>query len=209
MANHFDPKRLRLTAITNRHLCADLLQTTAALIEGGVTAIMLREKDLSPRDLLSLALPLRELCRTRGALFLVNGSVEVAIAADADGVHLGGEALPLKEARKVGGPNLIYGVSIHQRSELKPAVEDGADYACISPIYPPNSKKSAAPPLGLEQLAEITAESPIPLLALGGITPDRAEACLEAGAAGIAAVGALYGASDPKAAASSFKARMP
>lgn len=199
--------RLRVLAITNRHLCpGGLVEATRELIEGGVTAVMLREKDLPPRELYDLAVQLVPLCRRHGVLLTVNNSVEVALAAGADGAHLGGSAIPFEKARALAPAPFLLGYSAHEEADIVRAAAAGIDYCSISPIYYPTSKEFSTPPIGLEGLERCSKVSALPLVALGGITAQNAHECLEAGAAGVAAIGTLYGAPDRRAAAAEFAA---
>lgn len=166
--------------------------------------LMLREKDLTPRALFELALPLRALCSARQALFLVNGSLEVALAVAADGVHLGYDALPIRQARKLISHQMILGVSAHSSQELEWAVQEGADYATLSPLFVPNSKSDLRSPLGLAAFSRLTAATDLPILALGGVEPARLAACLQAGAVGVAAIGSFF-TTDPFQAASCMR----
>jgi len=193
------PERLRIMAITNRLLCSHPLEEAAEeLLAGGVTAIMLREKDLSPRDLFSLAIRLRRVCTEQGALFLVNHALDVAIAAGADGAHLGAASIPPAAARAMAPSPFVLGYSAHDADELRLAQSAGFDYATISPVFQPTSKEYTAPPLGLEGLrrAAAAASTNLPLVALGGITPGNAPDCLAAGAIGVAAIGAFFGSAE-------------
>ena len=198
-------ERLRLVAITNRHLRPeDPAVVVSELIAGGVTAVLLREKDLSPRELCNLAVRIGEVCRRAGALFLVSQSVEVALAAGAGGVHLGWQAIALERARILAPPPFLIGFSAHNEEELAAAERGGADYVFLSPVRPPRSKGSRLPPLGFDGLARLTARTALPAVALGGIRPQDGPPCLQAGATGIAAIGSLYGAEDPCEAAREF-----
>ncbi len=204
--SRFNPKGLRCIGITNRKICRQaLLHVARELLLGGVTAIMLREKDLSSKALYDIALPLKELCHKHDGLFLVNRSIEVALAVGADGVHLGGDALPLTLARGFMRDGMIIGVSAHGPGDIKAAYRDGADYVTVSPVFPPTSKESNLNPLGLRGLAELIETSPLPVIALGGITPEKAQACMQQGAAGVAAIGALFGSENPREAACGFR----
>jgi len=195
--------RLRLVAITDRRtIRGDLRPVVAALIEGGVSALILREKDLAPRALHELALPLCRMCHAGKVAFIVNGSLAVARSCGADGLHLGGE-VPVAAMRTRWPQPKLLGVSAHCREDLVRAADAGADYALLAPIYPPNSKISARPALGpvaIEDWHEL-----LPLIALGGVTPARMADCLRAGAIGVAAIGALFAAEDPAAAAAAFR----
>ncbi|MBX3729364.1 MAG: thiamine phosphate synthase [Candidatus Sumerlaeia bacterium] len=199
-------RHLRILAITNRLITrGSPEEVTDSLIVGGVTAIMLREKDLTPAELFRLGVRLRDVCRARGVPLLVNNSLEVAMALDADGVHFGRDSIPPGRARQIAPPQMICGFSAHDESELHRAHEWGMDYCTLSPVFFPTSKEMSSPTLGIEGLARIAAQSPIPVVALGGIALDNARACLDAGAVGIAAIGTLYGAEDPCAAAAAFR----
>ncbi|MDX2177369.1 MAG: thiamine phosphate synthase, partial [Candidatus Sumerlaeia bacterium] len=188
----------RLVGITDRRLAdgaADLVRRCEALCEGGADAILLREKDLPAGELLALARALREATAAHGALLLVADRLDAALAAGADGCHLGRASLPLEAARALVPPGFILGASCHSAEELEEAARSGADYAFLSPVFAPNSK-AGGEPLGLERFAALAAECPLPVLALGGLDAERARACRAAGADGVAAIGALFGAAD-------------
>jgi thiamine-phosphate pyrophosphorylase len=199
--------RLRLMAITDRRCCkAPIEKTVSDLVDGGITALMIREKDLASRELYDLALPLVALCRKKNVLTIINGAVDVALALEADGAQLGWNAQPLPVVRRLVPPHFVIGVSAHSAHEIEQASAHGADYATLSPIFAPNSKESAAPPIGLDGLQKIARNAAIPLVALGGISSENAAACIDAGAVGAAAIGALFGASAPSSAAASMRA---
>jgi thiamine-phosphate pyrophosphorylase len=203
-AEHF-----RLVAITDRRLVkGDLLRAVEAVLEGGATAIMLREKDLSPRELMALALPLREVTMKRGAALIVNRSVEVALAVGADAVHLGFDALEPTSVMTIAGDRLAVGFSAHTREEVAMAAEEGLAYVTWSPVFAPTSKRTRMTLTGVHGLGDLAAELLVPMVALGGITPQNARACLDAGAVGVAAIGGLLGADDPRAAAQAYREAM-
>lgn len=185
---------LKLIAITNRHLSPTPLevQVEQALL-GGVSAVMLREKDLSQRELVALGKSLRRLCDLHQALFIINGSPEAALACGADGVHLGYDAPSLRQVRQEVGSAMWVGVSAHSALDLERAIAHKANYATVSPVFSPNSKKSELSPLGLTRLAEWASHFDLPLVALGGIDTGNAAACLAAGACGVAVIGAIFG----------------
>lgn len=200
-----DAARLRLVAITQRALVKGPLEDAArAVLAGGATAIMLREKDLAPRALYELARRLRAVTRDAGALLIVNRSVEVALAAEADAVQLGGDALDAATVRRVAGARLIVGCSAHRGDDLASMARAGADYVTYAPVFAPISKPGVDEPLGLDGLAAAARHAPLPVVALGGITPATAGACLVAGAVGVAAIGGLMADDDPRAAAAAF-----
>ncbi len=191
-------ERLRLVAITNRHLCRGPLEDSVAqVIEGGATTVMLREKDLSPRDLYHLALRIRPVCESRDALFIVNHSLEVALAAGANGAHLGVASIPPPVARGMAPSPFLLGFSAHDLDELNAVESAGFDYCTMSPVFYPTSKEFTSPPLGIEGLARMTAATELPVVALGGITTENAGVCIENGAAGVSAIGTLFGSESP------------
>lgn len=179
----------------------DLLETVAAALAGGVRAVQLREKDLSPRELYPLATELRALTRQHGARLLINDRIDLAQAVAADGVHLAGTSLPTVAARRLLGPEALIGVSTHQLDEILQAGRDGADFATFGPVYPTPSKAAYGPPLGLDPLRAACSVSPLPVFALGGIKTTHIPALLEAGVAGIGLISEIFSASDPQQAA--------
>jgi len=183
---------------------AELLNRCEELLAAGIPAIMLRDKVRTPRELLDCAVPLKRLCEKTDARLFINHSVEVALAVKADGVHLGYSSLPPEIARPLVREKMLLGFSAHNRDEIRRAAEAGCHYATISPVYMPTSKDTSQPPLGVENLEALCGESPIPLIALGGITPEKAGDCFSRGVAGVAAIGAFFSASDPAEAAAGF-----
>jgi len=193
-----------LCLVTDRRALApgrSLADAVEAALSGGVEAVQLREKDLSARELYSLALELRERTRRRGARLLVNDRVDVALAVGADGVHLGGGSLPVEQARRLLGPGRLIGVSTHHGSEIAAAAARGADFVTLGPVYPTPSKAVFGEPLGVERLRRACASAPVPVFALGGIRADRVGEILAAGARGVALISGVLGAEDPAAAA--------
>ncbi|CAN5248095.1 thiamine phosphate synthase [soil metagenome] len=187
---------LHRIAITDRRLCGgieQMLQICEELAAQGVTAIMLREKDLPARELYKLAAPLREITRRNGQLFIVNDVVSIGHDVDADGAHLGEKAVSVEEARRILGPNRLIGKSCHSREGLLAAQADGADYALLSPIFPTISKSSPGIELGVDGFRELIDGLTIPVVALGGITVANEHLALEAGAVGTAGIGRYFG----------------
>ncbi len=188
-----------LLVITDRRLARrPLLYLIEEILGAGARWIMVREKDLPEDELTSLVRALLEPARRVGAFVVVNARASVAAACGADGVHLP-QGFPVAEARSIVGPGRWVGVSTHNLEEALRAAEEGADYITLSPIFPPTSKPGYGPPLGLETLREVARAVSIPVIALGGITPENARACREAGAAGIAVLGSVMAAEDPGA----------
>jgi thiamine-phosphate diphosphorylase len=173
-----------------------------AVLAQGVDLVQLREREVPGGALLSLARGLREAVRRAGGAIalVVNRRADVALAAGADGVHLGFDGLAPRDARELLGPAAWVGVSCHAPAEV--AAAEGASYAHLAPIFEPLSKPAARAPLGAPALAACAGR---PVLAQGGITADNAGACLAAGAAGVAVTGAIWNAADPAAAAARLR----
>ncbi|HEX9402082.1 MAG TPA: thiamine phosphate synthase [Anaeromyxobacter sp.] len=188
--------------VTDRRLAPDLLARADAALAGlppGVAAIHLREKDLGGRDLLALARALAAICRSRRQRLVVNDRLDVALAAGADGIHLPSAGVPPAEARGLVGPGALVGVSCHSAADVARARAGGASFAFLSPIFDTPSKRAYGPPIGLEAL-RAAARLGLPLVALGGVTPERVPSLRAAGAVGVAAVRAWLDAPDPAAA---------
>ena len=176
----------------------------AALVDAGVDWVQVRERSLEGAALLAVvdaACAAARGAARRGARVLVNRYVDVALAAGADGVHLGFDAVADDDARALLGDTALVGVSCHAPEEARALA--AASYAHLAPVFAPLSKTSERPPLGLDALAR--ARGGVPVLAQGGVAADNAAACIEAGAAGIAVTGAVLGAPDPAAAARALR----
>jgi thiamine-phosphate pyrophosphorylase len=191
-----------LYLITDRKVATKPLPEAVRLsLEGGVRAIQLREKDLTVRELLSLAQELRSLTREFGAKLFINDRVDVAVAVDADGVHLGHLSMPLEGARKVVGNNRLIGVSTHNLDEAKAAVAGGADFITYGPIFQTPSKVEKGSPVGINSIQYIINGISIPLFALGGVKSGFIGHIMASGAYGISMISAIFGANDIKKAA--------
>jgi thiamine-phosphate pyrophosphorylase len=173
------------------------LAVAAAALDAGISVIQLRAKKLSAADTLALARAIRELCARRHALLIVNDRLDVALAASASGVHLGQDDLPLAAARAVAGPGFIIGVSTHSLAEARAAQAGGADYIGFGAMYATATKTGVTPPQGLGRLREIVAAVGIPVVAIGGVTPERLPELKAAGAAAAAVISALCAAEGP------------
>ncbi len=174
-------------------------------VAGGADAIQLRDKRVSGRALFDAACEIRTITRAAGALFIVNDRLDVALAAAADGVHLGQEDLPLRCARAIVPPDFIVGVSVGSVEEAVRAEEEGAGYVALSPVFPTGSKTDAGPGRGLSTLRAIRSAISLPLVAIGGIGPRNAEDVIDAGADGIAVISAVVGQDDVERAARELK----
>jgi thiamine-phosphate pyrophosphorylase len=187
------PGTFHLCYITDRHQLpsASLQLRIQEAIRVGVDLVQIREKDLPTRDLLewvSGAMAAAARPGGAGARVVVNDRLDVAWAAQAHGVHLGTRSLPTRVVRGMVSAGFLVGVSCHSLQEALAAESAGADYLVLGPIFETPSKLEFGPPLGLEKLREATLRVRIPVLALGGITRERARACRDAGATGIAGI---------------------
>lgn len=191
-----------LCCITADSLCP-VLQAEKAL-GGGASMIQLRNKSASGADLYSWAKRIKKLCQAHDATCIINDRLDIALAVEADGVHLGQGDLPADAARKLLGSKRILGVSVASVAEAKKAVASGADYLGLGHIFPTVSKHKSSEPIGLERIAEVTKTISIPVIAIGGITEDSVCAVLRAGASGIAVISSVAHAPDPENAAASL-----
>lgn len=178
-----------------------LVATVRAALLGGVRAVQLREKDLSAAELYSLALELRQLTREFSAKLLINDRIDVALAVDADGVHLGNHSLPVAVARQVLGCKRLLGVSTHHPDEVSRAAAAGADFVTFGPVYATPSKLPYGSPVGLKPLAALCAAAPLPVFALGGVTAARLPELRAVGCQRVAVIGAILHSVDPEVAA--------
>jgi thiamine-phosphate pyrophosphorylase len=167
---------------------APLMQAVEAAIDQGVERIQIREKDLSARDLLTLAREVVTLAAPRGMQVLVNERTDIALAAGAQGVHLPAHSLPARDIRTIAPAGFVIGVSCHSIEEVRRAEEEGADFVVFGPVFATASKEGYGDPLGLERLREAIRSVRLPVLALGGVSLDNAAVCLEMGAAGVAGI---------------------
>lgn len=172
----------------------------AAALDVGVRIIQVREKEGSTRRALEIALALRIATRERAALLIVNDRLDLALAADADGVHLGQDDIPVAAARAILGPDALIGLSITSAAQLRAPDVAGADYLGVGSVFPTRSKIDAHD-TGLELLAAARAAVDLPIVAIGGITLDNAAMAVRAGADVLAVITAITAAPDPGAAA--------
>lgn len=159
------------------------------LAEAGVDGVQVREKALPDRELWELASLARQVFRHR--IVLVNGRADVAFASGADGVHLPADGVPVAAVRAAWGPALAIGRSTHREEEVAAAARDGADFVTFGPVFATPSKAAWGAPAGLARLAAVASRS-LPVIALGGIAPERLEAVAAAGAWGVAGIRAFH-----------------
>jgi thiamine-phosphate pyrophosphorylase len=203
---------LTLYLVAGDEVCGErgLLETVRVAIAGGVTAVQLRDHGATTRQLLDVALQLRALLKTTGVGLVVNDRLDVAMAAGADGVHLGQSDLPAEAARSIAGPDFVIGWSVTNLAEAESAAAlppGTIDYLGVGPVFATQTKLDAAAPMGVEGLRHVCAVSAVPCVAIGGITADRAAELVAAGAAGIAVVAAICSAEDPRVAAAELRRR--
>jgi thiamine-phosphate pyrophosphorylase len=179
-------------------------EALAVLVREGVDVIQVREKRLPDRRFLERARQARAATRGTRTLLVVNDRVDLALLAEADGVHLGQDDLPVAEARALLGPGRIVGVSTHSAAQARAAAAAGADYLGVGPVFP-TATKGYATGLGTLLVREVRAAVALPFVALGGITPENAGAVLEAGAPGLAVSSAILAAPDLAAAVRRFR----
>lgn len=183
------------------------LEVLAAVIRGGAKVIQLREKGVGKGELYRQAVQFRELTAAAGVLLIINDHLDVALAAGADGVHLGQGDLPLPAARRIA-PELLLGASSHSRAEALQAQAEGADYVNIGPIFPTLTKEGIDRLLGPEAIGEIAPALSIPFTVMGGINAGNLDRVLAAGARRIAVVTAVTQAPDMAAAVADLRARI-
>ena len=168
-----------------------ILNDVKSAISAGVKIIQYREKEGTTREMFSKASAIKNMCVKANVLFIINDRVDIALATDADGVHLGDDDMPYHVARKLLGKNKIVGLTIHDLNEAKNAEVMGADYIGVSPIFKTTTKIDAGTPKGLNLIKEIKNNISIPFVAIGGINEDNIKSVLNAGAKSIAIISAI------------------
>lgn len=198
---------LRLYVVTDREQAGDrgVPSVVREAIAGGATIVQLRDKHASTRDLVEMARELIAICRPAGVPLLVNDRVDVALVAEADGVHLGQSDMELKDARRLMGNDCIIGVSVRDEAEVFEAQRDGASYVAANGVWATDTKTDFGVPLGDDGLRRLVAASKLPMVAIGGITVRQAPSLAAAGCAGIAVVSAVMKASNPREAAAALR----
>jgi thiamine-phosphate pyrophosphorylase len=185
-----------------------LIEVLKTAAEAGAVLFQYRNKTASMKDAYVEALALRQAAAKAGVLFIVNDRCDLALAIDADGVHLGQGDLPLDLARKVMGSEKLIGISTHSLTQVRDATVGKPDYLGFGPIFTPGSKQDHDPVVGLEGLRSIRSLTPLPVFAIGGIQIDQVGAVVRAGANGVAVISAILKAPDVNHAVRSFLAQM-
>ncbi|HXJ35938.1 MAG TPA: thiamine phosphate synthase [Candidatus Eisenbacteria bacterium] len=188
-----------LVLVTDRHATAgrNLVDVVTRALGAGLPAVHLRDKDLPGREIHAIAERLRAATRSAGALLYVNDRVDVAVAVEADGVHVGGASLPVDVARALLPAGMQIGQSTHGLDEVRVST---ADFLFFGPVHDTPSKRAFGAPQGMAQLRQAVAAARAPVIAIGGLDVGRAAAARNAGAHGIAVVRAILAAGDPAAA---------
>lgn len=178
----------------------------AAALRGGATVIQYREKNATTRQLIEQATRLRALCRAYHVPFIVNDRVDIALAVEADGVHVGPDDMPVALARQLMGRDKIVGASAGTVEEARAAIADGADYLGVGAIFATATKADAGEPIGLAGLQQIVRVSTVPVVGIGGINASNAASVIHAGANGVAVISAVVSADDVERATRELKA---
>jgi len=193
----------RLLVVTDRHQTngRPLVPLLQRVVNAVAPAIQLRERDLSARELLTLAREVQVVTASRRSQLLINDRIDVALALEGVGVHLRSNSLPVTVARQMLGTQRLLGISAHSVEEAVQAASQGADYIVLGPIYETPSKQLFGPPLGVHTLEKACRLVRIPIIGIGGVTSARAREMRRAGAFGAAVITAIFGAADVELAA--------
>ena len=203
-------KALKLYLVTDRDLSLgrSLEEVVREAVAGGVTMVQLREKDAATGEFIELARKLMAVLKPLGVPLIINDRVDVALAVDADGVHIGQSDMSYADARRLLGPDKIIGLSVENFEDLEAANALDVDYIGISPVYGTPTKTDTAEPFGLEGLRKAVQMSVHPTVAIGGMNASTVEDVMAAGTDGVAVVSAICSATSPRAAASELVAKM-
>ena len=174
------------------------LELSRMAINGGADTIQFRQKSGSTREMIEVAREMKKLCSDNGVAFIVNDRVDIAIAAEADGVHLGQDDFPIPLARRLLGEDVIIGGSAATMEEAQTCLSEGADYVGFGPVYPTTSKEDAGPVSGAELLNKVVQSISLPIIAIGGVSVENVHEVMKAGAHGIAVISAVCCQEDPE-----------
>ncbi|TMQ29660.1 MAG: thiamine phosphate synthase [Nitrospirae bacterium] len=192
----------RLFLVTDRHQTKGrpLVPLLQRVLTAAAPAIQLRERDLSARELVTLAVGVQAVTASRRSQLLINDRIDVALALEGVGVHLRSNSLPVSVARQVLGTQRLLGISVHAVEEAVQVESQGADYIVLGPIYETPSKQMFGPPLGIHTLERACRLVRLPIIGIGGVTAARAREMRRAGAFGVAVITAVLGAADVESA---------
>lgn len=185
----------------------DFLNAIASALEGGIDILQLREKSMAANKVLELGKKIKQLCLQYDTTFIINDRIDIALLVEADGVHLGQDDLDVASAKKILGPNAIVGISTHAPEQALKAVENGADYIGVGPVFATPTKKGRIP-VGLEYVKWAAENIEIPFFAIGGIDSKNVSEVLDTGAEKIAVVRAIINADSPQKAAENFNKKL-
>jgi thiamine-phosphate pyrophosphorylase len=174
------------------------VELTRLAINGGADTIQFRQKSGSTREMIEVARQMKQLCAKNGVTFIVNDRVDVAIAAEVDGVHLGQDDFTIPLARKLLGEDVIIGGSASTIEEARECLSEGADYVGFGPVYPTTSKDDASPVTGIPMLKQVVETIPLPIIVIGGVSAENVPEVMRAGAHGIAVISAVCCQEDPE-----------
>lgn len=208
--------RARLREVLRLYLVTDqaslrgrtLTDVVLAAVQGGVTCVQLREKNLDSRDFYSQAMTLMDLLRPWKVPLVINDRLDIALACGAQGVHLGQSDLPVHRARALLPESVFLGWSVETLAQVQQSADLPVDYLGVSPVFATPTKTDTATPWGLEGLRGLRAHTPLPLVAIGGIHPHNAAEVMAAGADSLAVVSAICSADDPRASAQTLRSLM-
>ena len=194
-----DPRSWDVYLVTDRSfsLGRSTLEIVELAVSGGVSVVQLREKDLCTREFYREGLLVRDFLRKNGVPLIINDRIDIALALDADGVHLGQDDMPLDVARRILGPDRIIGLSLNDLAHINSETAALADYFAISPVFPTPTKTDTTEPWGLEGIRKARAMTDLPLVAIGSIKLHNTKEVIEAGADCVAVVTAITAVDDP------------
>jgi len=190
--------KLHILTDTVLQTCFSHMELAGLAINGGADTIQLRQKSGSTREMIRVATQMKQLCADNGVTFIVNDRVDVAIAAEADGVHLGQEDFPVPLARELLGEERVIGGSASTMEEARKCLSEGADYVGFGPVYPTTSKDDANPVSGVAILKQVVEAIPLPIIAIGGVSAENLPGVVRVGAHGIAVISAVCCQENPE-----------
>ena len=198
-----DPSAWDVYLVTDRSLSRSrtTLQVIQDAVAGGVSVVQLREKDLSTREFYEEGLKIRDFLSSCHIPLIINDRIDIALALDADGVHVGQDDMPITIARRILGPERIIGLSINYPEDINEDAVSCADYLAVSPVFATPTKEDITMPWGLDGLEKARSMTSLPLVAIGGISSHNARDVVIHGADSLAVVSAIVSAEDPKEAA--------
>ena len=200
MKNEMKPLDLLLYLVLDPDLCGGaegMVRTARLAAENGATVVQLRAPNWKKRQWLATARELKSVLEPFGVPLIINDHIDIALAVDADGVHVGQDDMPVADVRRLIGPDKWLGLSVTNAVQMAEVPYELVDYLGIGPVYPTGTKSDAAPVVGVSAFAEVVAESRLPVVGIGGIQVGNCLPLVQAGAKGVAVVSAICGQEDP------------